>query len=89
MNVTIVTAVTFALIAASATQASAVSRAVKMACIGDYLSYCSAYSPSSAEVRSCFRANGPKLSSSCVKALVKHGYVSQAEVNRRAASIGR
>lgn len=89
MNKTIIATVTFAILAATATQASAVSRAVKMACIGDYLSYCSAHSPGSAAVRRCFRANGSKLSRGCVKALVKHGYVSQAEVSRRAAKLGR
>ncbi|MBU1212577.1 MAG: hypothetical protein KJ587_15060 [Alphaproteobacteria bacterium] len=89
MNTTIIAAITFAVLAASATQASAVSQAVKMACIGDYLSYCSAHSPGSPGVRSCFRANGSKLSKGCVGALVKAGMVSQSEVSRRAASLGR
>ena len=89
MKKTILAAATFALLAATATQASAVERAVKMACIGDYFSYCSGHAPGSPGVRKCFRANGSKLSGRCVKALVKFGYVSKTEVSRRAASLGR
>jgi len=89
MNTTIVAVITFAVLAATATQASAVSRAVKMACIGDYLSYCSTHSPGSPGVRKCFRTNGSKLSKTCVRALVKAGMVSQTEVSRRAAKLGR
>lgn len=69
-----------------ASAASAVSLAVKRACIGDYLSYCSSYAPGSAKVRQCFRTNGSKLSKGCVSALVTAGMVSKAEVARRAAS---
>ncbi|KUO57626.1 MAG: hypothetical protein APF80_11800 [Alphaproteobacteria bacterium BRH_c36] len=89
MHTTIIAAITFAVLAATATQASAVSRAVKMACIGDYLSYCSAHSPGSPGVRTCFRANGSKLSKRCVGALINAGMVSQSEVSRRAAKLGR
>lgn len=89
MNFTIAAVATFAVLAATSTQASAVSRAVKMACIGDYLSYCSAHSPGSPGVRKCFRANGSKLSKRCVGALVKAGMVSQSEVSRRAAKLRR
>jgi hypothetical protein len=85
----IVTALTFAALAATATQASAVSSSVKYACMGDYLTYCSSHAPGSSGVKRCMRSNGSKLSRTCVKALVKAGYVSQAEVSRRAASLGR
>ena len=73
-------------LALQASAASAVSLAVKRACIGDYLSYCSSYAPGSSEVRQCFRTNGTKLSKSCVSALITAGMVSKAEVARRAAS---
>lgn len=87
---TIATALTVAILATTASsQAFAVSRSVKMACLSDYLSYCSAHAPGSAGVKTCMRANGSKLSSRCVKALVNAGYVSKAEVRRRAASLGR
>lgn len=65
--------------------ALAVSARVKMACAGDYFSFCSQHSPSSPAVRQCMRANGLKLSSRCVNALVAAGEVSEAEVSRRQA----
>ncbi|MBU2582340.1 MAG: hypothetical protein KJ622_11545, partial [Alphaproteobacteria bacterium] len=67
----------------------AVSSAVKYACMGDYFSYCSDHAPGSSGVKQCMRANGNKLSKGCVRALVKAGMVSQSEVSRRAASLGR
>jgi len=69
----------------SASQAGAVSLAVKRACLGDYLSYCSSYSVGSGELRQCMRNAGPKLSRGCVNALVAAGEVSKTEVSRRSA----
>jgi len=83
------TAITVAIVAGSASSAFAVSSSVKYACMGDYLSYCSGHAPGSKGVKRCMRSNGSKLSKSCVRALVKAGYVSKAEVSRRAASLGR
>ncbi|MEQ8823047.1 MAG: hypothetical protein RIC14_01590 [Filomicrobium sp.] len=85
----IITAATFAVLAATATQASAVSSSVKYACMGDYLSYCSMHAPGGSGVKRCMRRNGAKLSRRCVKALISAGYVSKTEVRRRAASLGR
>lgn len=65
--------------------ASAYSSAVRNACIGDYLSYCSHTTPGSAKLRSCMRKAGPRLSGRCVKALVNAGMVSKSAVSRRAA----
>lgn len=64
-------------------QAAAVSPAVKMACLGDYLSYCSAHPVGSQALRSCMSANGGNLSKRCVSALVAAGEVSASEVDRR------
>lgn len=72
-------------IATTTSEAGAVSLRVQMACASDYYAYCSQYSPGSSEVRQCMRANGLKLSSRCVNALIADGEVSQAEVNRRAS----
>ena len=80
------TAITVAVVAGSASNAFAVSNAVKYACMGDYFSYCSDHAPGSAGVKQCMRANGSKLSKGCVGALIKAGYVSQSEVSRRTAS---
>jgi len=65
--------------------ANAVSLRVQMACASDYFSYCSKYPTEGSQVRQCMRANGHKLSSACVSALVAAGEVSKAEVARRAA----
>jgi hypothetical protein len=67
-------------------EAGGVSARVKLACAGDYFSYCSQHSPTSPAVRQCMRANGLKLSSRCVNALVAAGEVSAEEVSRRQAA---
>jgi hypothetical protein len=66
--------------------ANALNARVKIACAGDYFSYCSQHSPSSPGVRQCMRANGLKLSQRCVNALVAAGEVSASEVARRQAA---
>lgn len=71
----------------SAQPAAAVSMAVKMACMSDYLSNCSQHAIGSPALRSCMRSVGPRLSKSCVRALVGAGEVSQAEVDRRKAAM--
>jgi hypothetical protein len=67
-------------------EAGAVSAKVRLACAGDYFSYCSQHSPSSPGVRQCMRANGLRLSDRCVGALVAAGEVSASEVARRQAA---
>jgi len=78
-------AVVAAAIGFQVSSASAYSAAVKRACTGDYLSYCSHTTPGSAATRSCMRKAGPRLSSGCVKALVNAGMVSKSKVSRRSA----
>ena len=73
-------------LAATASQASAVSLSVQYACMGDFFRYCSSHDPDGAGARACMSANGHKLTKTCVNALVKAGEVSQAEVNRRSSS---
>lgn len=68
------------------TDAAAVSLRVKLACAADYYSNCSQHSPDTPGVRQCMRAAGPKLSKSCVNALISAGEVSQTEVDRRRAA---
>lgn len=80
-------ALTLPAVAQPLSSAWAVSWRVKMACASDYYSYCSSYEVGSQQLRQCMRANGPKLSSSCVSALIEAGEVTQAEVSRRAASV--
>lgn len=80
-------ALVFGALAVSASQAGAVSTAVKFACMSDYFSYCSQHEVGSQALRQCMRSAGPKLSKRCVNALVGAGEVSQAEVDRRKTQV--
>ena len=70
-------------LALQTTPSSAVSLQLELACASDYYAYCSKYDPSSAQTRSCMRANGQQLSQRCINALVAAGEVSKAEVESR------
>jgi hypothetical protein len=78
--------IAFAALSGGPSEAGAVSARVKMACAGDYFSFCSQHSPTSPAVRQCIRANGYKLSDGCVSALVAAGEVSKEDVSRRQAA---
>ena len=78
-------AIAFFPVAFQASQASAASLAVELACAADYYAYCSKHDPDGPATRSCMRANGEKLSMRCLKALVSAGEVSKSEVERRTA----
>ena len=69
-----------AMLALSASPATAVSDSVTNACKSDYFAYCSAHVVGSEGLRQCMRTNGPALSLRCVYALIKAGDVSLAEV---------
>jgi hypothetical protein len=71
-------------LALSATQADAVNPAVSAACASDYLAYCSQHPTEGPGVRRCMRANGLRLSTACINALIAAGEVSRQEVARRA-----
>ena len=77
--------IAFGTIAVHSSQASATSLSVQLACATDYYAYCSKHDPDGPGVRGCMRANGPKLSTRCVNALVAAGEVTKAEVERRTA----
>ena len=66
-----------------AAEAQSYSKAVQQFCRNDYKKYCGEYGLETSGLRSCMDRNGNNLSKSCVKALVRDGHVSQAEVNRR------
>lgn len=63
-------------------RAAAVSLAVQNACMSDYFAYCSRHDVDTPGLRSCMRAAGPKLSRSCVSALVKAGEVPATKTAR-------
>jgi hypothetical protein len=71
---------------AVATEASAASLAVKMACASDYYAHCSQHTPDSPGVRKCMRSVGKNLSSRCINALVAAGEVSKSVVEKKVAS---
>ena len=68
-------------------QAGAVSNAVKVACLSDYLANCSSHQVGSPQLRKCMRAAGPRLSKRCINALVTAGEVSKTEVARRSSRL--
>jgi hypothetical protein len=70
-------------------EAGAVDGRVSAACANDYLAYCSKHDPDGPGVRRCMRAAGPKLSPTCVNALIDAGEVSKAEVAQRARASNR
>ncbi len=74
-------------LAATVSQAAAVSARVKVACSSDYFAYCSMHKVGTPGVRQCMRSAGPKLSKRCLNALINEGEVSQDEVARRAANL--
>jgi hypothetical protein len=68
---------------AGAAQAQSYSKAVQQFCRADYKKYCAEYGLETSGLRSCMDRNGNNLSKGCVRALVRDGYVTQAEVDRR------
>lgn len=66
-----------------AAEAATYSETVRKACRNDYRKFCSEYGLDSPALRSCMNRAGRGLSKTCVNALVKAGYVSRKEVERR------
>ena len=63
--------------------AEAASASVKSACANDYFAYCSGHDPDGPGVRQCFRANGSRLSKSCINALAAAGQIPQKLLAKR------
>jgi hypothetical protein len=61
----------------------------KRQCAEDYRRFCSQWGLETRGLENCMRRHGDYLSKRCVKGLIAAGAVSQAEVNRRRAAIGR
>lgn len=76
----------FALVAAPASS-NAVGLSTQLNCASDYYAYCSSHPVGSPGVRKCMRANGPKLSKSCINALIADGEISKTEVEQTKARI--
>jgi hypothetical protein len=71
-------------------QAGTITKDMQNYCVNDYKRFCGDYGLQTAALNLCMRKAGPSLSPACVKALVKAGKVSQAEVDRvKAQAKGR
>jgi hypothetical protein len=71
----------------SASNASAIGFLTQMNCASDYYAYCSQFQVGSKELRLCMSRVGPKLSKSCLNALIADGEVSKAEIENRKQEI--
>ncbi len=71
----------------STASAQQVSERVRSSCSSDYMSRCSG-SANAQDAYTCMRRVGPRLSRPCLVALIKDGYVTRAEVLRRARYAG-
>jgi hypothetical protein len=61
----------------------------KRKCAEDYRRFCSQWGLETRGLQNCMRRHGDYLSRRCIEGLIQAGAVSQAEVNRRRAEIGR
>ena len=76
-------AAVLALCLVSSATAERISDRVRASCAGDYMGHCSGATTAHDAYR-CMRNVGPRLSKSCLVALIRDGYVTRAEVLRRA-----
>ena len=70
-------------LAAPVPSAEAVGFMTQLSCASDYYAYCSKHAVGSPGVRKCMNDNGPRLSNSCINALIADGEISKEEVARR------
>ena len=90
-------AISFALLACIASgspsaawaQAGQISKEMQKNCVNDYKKFCGQYGLQTSALNLCMKRAGPSLSPACVRALVRAGKVSQAEVDRVKAQMGR
>ena len=61
----------------------------KRQCAEDYRRFCSQWGLETRGLENCMRSHGDRLTHACVRGLIAAGAVSQAEVNRRRAALGR
>jgi hypothetical protein len=70
-------------------QAGKISKEMQTYCVNDYKKFCGQYGLQTSALNLCMKRAGPSLSPACVRALVRAGKVSQAEVDRVKAQMGR
>jgi hypothetical protein len=70
-------------------QAGKISKDMETYCVNDYKKFCGEYGLQTSALNLCMKKAGPSLSPACVKALVRAGKISQAEVDRIKTQMGR
>jgi hypothetical protein len=70
-------------------QAGTITKGMQNNCANDYKKFCGDYGLQTSALNLCMRKAGPSLSPACVQALVQAGKISQAEVNKIKAQLGR
>jgi hypothetical protein len=68
---------------------ASVAEAGKRKCADDYRRFCSQWGLETRGLQNCMRSHGDRLSHACIRGLIAAGAVSQAEVDRRRAALGR
>lgn len=58
-------------------------------CADDYRRFCHQWGLETRGLENCMRRHGDRLTDACIAQLVRMGEVTQAEVNRRRAALGR
>ena len=58
-------------------------------CADDYRRFCSQWGLETRGLENCMRRHGDRLTNACIANLVSAGLVTQAEVDRRRAALGR
>jgi len=58
-------------------------------CADDYRRFCHQWGLETRGLENCMRRHGDRLTNACIANLVSAGLVTQAEVNRRRAALGR
>jgi hypothetical protein len=58
-------------------------------CADDYRRFCGQWGLETRGLENCMRRHGDRLTNACIAALVRTGQVTQAEVDRRRAALGR
>jgi hypothetical protein len=70
-------------------QAGNITKGMQNNCANDYKKFCGDYGLQTSALNLCMRKAGPSLSPACVQALVQAGKISQAEVDKVKAKLGR
>ena len=70
-------------------QAGTITKGMQNNCVNDYKKFCGDYGLQTSALNLCMRKAGPSLSPACVQALIQAGKISQGEVDKIKAKMGR